>query len=83
MLFLPFLVFRFMIPVIMISFILGPFFREKISFSRKQVLLLGGLKLLSLVFIFYGIGGNSSSNIFFEGVQEAAIFLILLLALLK
>ena len=81
--FLPFLVLRFMIPVIMISFILGQFFSEKISFSRKQVLLIGGLKLLSLVFIFYGIGVNSSSNIFFEGVQEAAIFLILLFALLK
>ena len=82
-LFLPFLVFRFMIPVIMISFILGKLFRDRIPFSRKKVLFLGGLKLLSLVFIFYGIGVNSSSNIFFEGVQEAAIFLILLFALLK
>ena len=83
LLFLPFLVLRFMIPVIMISFILKQFFREKISFSRKQVIFLGGLKLISLVFIFYGIGVNSSSNIFFEGIQEAVIFMILLFALLK
>ena len=50
--------------------------------QKQLVFSLMALKLFSLIFIFYGMGYNASSNIFFEVVQQSVILVLLLFALL-
>ena len=80
--FLPFIVARFTLPVLMIRTSLSEVLPDRNYFARDRVFLLAGLKLLALIMIFYGMGYNSSSELFFEGVQESAIWMIMIMALL-
>ena len=81
-LFLPFIILRYMIPLIMIRILLTEVFKRSSPFPHRAVLVVAGLKLCSLLLIFYGIGLNNTSNVYYEGVQEAGIWIILILGLL-
>jgi len=80
--FMPFIVARFMLPVLMIRTSLSDVFQNKKVFTQDRVFVLAGLKLLSIIMIFYGTGYDSTSELFFDGVQESAIWMIMIIALL-
>ena len=81
--FAPAIILRYLLPMLIMRMLLAEFLQPAAPYPRRRITRYAGIKLLSLVFIALGMGMvHAGSDIYFEAVQETALWAVLMLAVL-
>jgi hypothetical protein len=80
---LPLILARYLIPLLIARWLLARELGDLVPYPQRLVRSLLGAKVISLVFLAYGIGACSvASDVFLEVAQENGIVMLLVTALL-